>query len=213
MPHKEAQLKGVVSIYWDSAGSEDVEVSGAARNVFSILPFSLSIPLRHSSIHYCLKANTATSALNKTIVPLLINAFPNYSAVRTRVHCASPIELQYMLQDHGIRMRTYPMDSNGKLLLDQWKTVLFEHGMIGFYLESGVKSLIIQPTSNDVLLGRGRPIQEHPGVSTGIETVSSMSNGPSFSHASSHLRMLPFGRWWWRSTKPMKRLLDSQGGW
>lgn len=211
MPHEEAQLKGVVSIYWDSAAkSEETQFSDRMKNIFSILPFSLSIPLRYSSVHYCLKASGETSALNKSIV--IVNSFPNYSAVRTRVHCASPIELQYMLQDHGIRMRTYPMDIDGKLLVDQWKTVLLEHGIIGFYPEESAKSLIIMPTTNDVLLGRGRPIQDHPGVSQSINILGETIGISLTLCILQNIRMLPFGTWSKRSVVPMKRQHGSKGG-
>eukprot|EP00980_Cylindrotheca_fusiformis_P001058 scaffold291_cov92-Cylindrotheca_fusiformis.AAC.5 len=149
-----------------------------------ILGFVTSLPCRYSSIHVCLKTGKDTLVLNNAVVACATRMFPRYSRVRTRLHYGSDMELQYELQDHGISLKTCPVDENGVVLQDVariWFEKSVENGMFNGHSnasdegsnsssEKGISIAKVARSDDllgvrryDVLLGRGATIQSRPG--------------------------------------------------
>lgn len=120
--------------------------------------------------------------MNNSVIQAMMTGFPRYFRVRARIHYGSAMELLYRLQGHGVQMRTGPVDSSGKPrheILTSWYAI-----HLGYMRSKGfpvgnlvdpksvrhparltstavLEPVIIQPT--DVLLGRGKGSQDHPG--------------------------------------------------
>jgi len=76
------------------------------------------VPIRYSSMHFCLQTKGCHLALNDVLVSLFLNGLPRYVRVRTRIHCGSIMELQYQLQSFGIPLSTFPFDVQGNVRSD-----------------------------------------------------------------------------------------------
>mmetsp|Transcript_20308 Transcript_20308/g.49796 ORF Transcript_20308/g.49796 Transcript_20308/m.49796 type:complete len:355 (-) Transcript_20308:238-1302(-) len=186
--------KGLVAIYIDVG---DVGQSMGTRNLgwfLKMMSLAKCVPVKYSSMHYCVNTSTSNAAMNKALIGTLVNAFPSYSRVRTRFHYGSLMELRYKLQSHGIPMQEFPIDSNGKIRQDMIDKSCLKHYRVDasqYREEKSVNRTIrsaetttshnfesvegktkgkklteaktVEPKRLDVLLGRGRKIQNHPG--------------------------------------------------
>jgi hypothetical protein len=88
---------------------------------------------------------------------------PSY-CTKTGAH----IECRYKLLTYGIPADILPVDNDGTLLLDNFKRGIEESRIkeLLTHTEKDDKSetvVTVLPTKLDVLLGRGRPYQEHHG--------------------------------------------------
>eukprot|EP00980_Cylindrotheca_fusiformis_P001236 scaffold331_cov117-Cylindrotheca_fusiformis.AAC.14 len=184
----EVQTKGLAGIYYDSAKPGDKFIQLSLQAQMKINSVIFSIPFRHSSLHMCIKGTAKGNLeLNNALLRLLLSAFPRYARVRTRLHYGSDIELQYHLQSHGIPMKYCPVDSSGEIrqdILNIWfEDFLVElqskegsnvqqqrpsnESTTSHVSDSSLKSLESTPIQSlrpmDVILGRGRGCQNHPG--------------------------------------------------
>jgi len=183
--------KGLVAIYIDVG---DVGQSMGTRNLgwfLKMMSLAKCVPVKYSSMHYCVNTSTSNAAMNKALIGTLVNAFPSYSRVRTRFHYGSLMELRYKLQSHGIPMQEFPIDSNGKIRQDMIDKSCLKHYRVDAsqYIEETSVNRIrsaeittcqnsievttegkkladpktMEPKRLDILLGRGRRFQNHPG--------------------------------------------------
>ncbi|KAL3938466.1 MAG: hypothetical protein SGBAC_006622 [Bacillariaceae sp.] len=189
----EVQMKGVVGCYYDcTKPGEKVNVPDT-NVLFALLEFGVTIPVRFSAMHYCIKTNPEGLALNNFFLEWSAKALPRYSRARARLHYGSHMELQYELRIHGLPA-SFPVDTAGNIrkeMLNVWFHVHLakEQGKANPYLAqdssedeemddllneqdstmpqdadcTNSKSLVVQPTNRDIMLGRGRHIQNHPG--------------------------------------------------
>lgn len=161
--------KGIVAVYVDVG---DVGQSMETKHLgwfLKMMAFAKSIPLKYSGLHYCVNTTHDNAAINRVVIGILINTFPSYSTVRTRLHYRSIMELRYSLQSHGIPMQEFPIDSDGNILqkfIDKSCRVNYR---VGFgppkpkaeKETENIKSFDPRPV--DILLGRGKRFQNHPG--------------------------------------------------
>jgi len=154
----------------------------------TILKFFVSIPVRSTAFHSCLRAGEgANVALNKFYLGMAYKLFPHNLRIRTRIHYGTDLELQYQLQGHGIPSDTFPVDGDGNMRKDiqnawfhkhqamespntklseierqKWDELRIEDRSDDSDATSGYSSPA-NPPRHDILLGRGKPIQNHPG--------------------------------------------------
>ena len=170
-----------------------------------------SIPVRFTAQHTCLRAgNDANVALNKFCLGIIYKLFPDHLRIRTRIHYGTDLELQYQLQGHGIPIHTFPVDSDGNLREDIQNAWFYKHlqAMEGpnakpaeiehhNWHERLIEDIddsdtgYSSPTSpprHDILLGRGRPIQSHPGNVCFREYLKQFSH--EYDEAPRHLRRM-----------------------
>lgn len=98
----EVQMKGLVGVYYDTAKPGDKFMRLSFNAQMTIMGFVTSLPFRYSSLHLCLKPGKGNLSLNSNVIGIVMNSFPQYAKVRTRLHYASDMELHYQLQGHGI---------------------------------------------------------------------------------------------------------------
>jgi hypothetical protein len=74
------------------------------------------------------------------------------------------MECQYALMQFGIRRELIPMDHEGNLIYSKFYERLEENGMTAGNRDAQQTPLpLYQPQHNDVLFGRGKPVQYHTG--------------------------------------------------
>ena len=124
-----AQTKGLTAVYYDNVQPGEEFVLPGIRFLMTLTSFSNSLPLRQSSMHFCLKTTKSSTgggggashlSLNNSVLALLTNGFPQYTRVRMKIHFGSDMELLYQLQSYGIDLKTFPVDvRTGALKEDQ----------------------------------------------------------------------------------------------
>ncbi|CAJ1956529.1 unnamed protein product [Cylindrotheca closterium] len=162
------QLKGLNGVYYDVAKLKEGAALPGLKYVKTIIDFVTSVPVRFSSMHYCLKRKKGNLARNDFILKTALKSIPKYSSARTRIHLGSDMELQYQLQSHGIPIQFCPIDGDGNFrtdILNRWLN----------HYESSTGTALNQckddrksrqntvPLRHDVLLGRGKSLQAHLG--------------------------------------------------
>ncbi|CAJ1968407.1 unnamed protein product [Cylindrotheca closterium] len=152
------------------------------------LPFTLSS--MHYCVNI---ADSNSVAIRRNMIGSFMKALPRYATVRTKFHYGSALEIRYSLQSHGIPLGTYPIDSNGQIRQEMIDSSCLKHYGIDAFKYRGKSdsfiksndtaiamtpvpptptssqqtraghSVLVEPKHTDVLLGRGKPIQNHPG--------------------------------------------------
>ena len=127
-----------------------------------------------------------------SLTALIVSMSSLHTKVRTRIHYGTILELQYKLGSYGIPMDAFPVAVNGKLREDIMNAWFYEHlvqegitllpsdGSEGYRCPkfhfpgaglteashlspSSTVASMITPSDTDVLAGRGRLFQIHPG--------------------------------------------------
>ncbi|CAJ1936081.1 unnamed protein product [Cylindrotheca closterium] len=195
----DVQLQGVTTIFYDVVRADGQQKNQSWDAVLTLMNRALILPMRHSSMHYCMKTNGTSFSLNKVFLKVMLNGFPKYTIVRSRFHYGhSDVELQSKIRGYGVPLNTFPVDKLGNIredLIDVWYnencccransnpsgTIVFtssinsndaimathntEKMTIRPELTESctLSSETLVPKTNDVLLGRGKRIQKHPG--------------------------------------------------
>lgn len=120
----EVQMKGLNFVVYDNMRPEEkVENPTNWLSSLSVMDVVTSMPIRFSSMHFCLKARKETLAVFNSLLGMSSSLLPLYSRVRTRLHGGSDMELQYQLKRHGININAGPIDEIGNLrtnILNAW---------------------------------------------------------------------------------------------
>lgn len=76
------------------------------------------------------------------------------------------IEMKYALLSFGIPADTLPLDSDGKLIYGMFERHVKERRKLESTIKEQMESnnVVLCPTELDVLLGRGKPFQDFPGI-------------------------------------------------
>jgi len=154
---EENQKRGVVVIAIQMGA---IELSKLGPELLREFPrLDKWLPIRSSAIHLCTD-HPITSFLWRTAV---IGA-SSETRVRHRLHVGTYTEIMYALLGYGIPVDVIPIGESGvikKTNLNRWisKHISKEKAMIDTELFAGIDL----PSQNDVLTGKGKPIQQHPG--------------------------------------------------
>jgi len=85
-------------------------------NIFTVMKVILSFPLRYSAIHVCLRTGMGKNLEPyNPLVKSMLSGLSRYSKVRARIHYGTNMELQYVLQSHGMPTRSCPVDLEGNI--------------------------------------------------------------------------------------------------
>eukprot|EP00980_Cylindrotheca_fusiformis_P005718 scaffold1192_cov58-Cylindrotheca_fusiformis.AAC.12 len=175
----EVQLKGIAAVYYDTSKPGEEFVSPGFQAQLQTMAVANSIPFRYTSTHLCMKPTHGNSVLNNAVIRVVLHSHLGSTLVRTRLHIGSGMEIQYTLQSHGISLSTCPVDSCGEIrqkVLDSWYGNHLEYmkstglcvDQLVCSIPSGTREVLnshpnFDVRESDVLLGRGRRFQEHPG--------------------------------------------------
>lgn len=177
IPMPGVQTKGCVLIVYDIRKvGEKLEFLPDLKFVGKIAGFRACLPIRYSAVHLCLKPRGADIiALGNIVLSILRKGMPEHSKSRVRIHYSSDMEIQYMLRGYGIPIDSFPVDIDGNLRNDIINVWLYKHleqlqESLGTSLqetngeENNSPQLAMRGISpNDVLMGRGKLAQYHPG--------------------------------------------------
>jgi hypothetical protein len=126
-----------------------------------MMKFYRGMPWRVNGFHFC-------STEQNPVVHLLMNFFQfaigKEGRVRFRSHFGSHMEVQYSLMSFGIPLKNFPFDTDGNLRSESHPAFIEQRIEIeNAQKQSEDHTGEIHLTGRDVLLGRGRPIQDFPG--------------------------------------------------
>ena len=114
----DTQKKGFVGLYYETSMNGHVfDVTDIDKYV-KLWTFNSSVPIRHASMHVCLKRNYLP-----WFVKVMLKMQQSQSIVRTKFHSGSDIEMIYNLRSYGIEESSFPVSSNGQVrqsILNNW---------------------------------------------------------------------------------------------
>jgi len=162
---EETQRRGIVCVVYNveprSPLSNDPRIY---LNVYQLLP---KLPIRMMGAHYCVQ-----DAHLRLFMSSIRIAMSREVRLRSRVHHGSHQECIYTLMTFGVPRKCFPISPSGDLLVDKHGEFLAmrrrqeaawaarNHTSHHAHLH---ENIIVVPRNDDVLLGRGRPFQEHAG--------------------------------------------------
>jgi hypothetical protein len=164
---EETQRRGIVCVVFNveprSPLANDPRIY---LNVYKLLP---TLPMRMMGAHYCVQDSHLRLFMSSIRV-----AMSREVRLRSRVHHGSHQECVYALLTFGVPRRCFPISNSGELLVEKHMEFIemrrqqeadtsnaLNQSSSGTI--SPIRKVIIVPRNYDVLLGRGRPYQEHTG--------------------------------------------------
>lgn len=160
----ESQKKGGIPIIYDHSdgttnfGAEPWWLSKA------MLEFKTCCPQKMAAAHYCY-ANQ--SALRRAGLQFMLSFIDREERARIKIHSGTHSEIMYSLMTYGIPHHLIPISADGRLDNKHiLQMIEMKQNLADFVKGSGVDKnlkMTTLPSNTDILLGRGRPIQEHPG--------------------------------------------------
>ncbi|CAJ1938207.1 unnamed protein product [Cylindrotheca closterium] len=125
----EVQMKGLVYVLYDISKKEKQPTMPHINLTMASIDMILSLPIRFSATHYCLKARQEKLGPFNSVLKIVFKVVGDYSycKVRSRLHYGSDTELQYQLRSHGINVDSIPIDAEGTLREDIRNDWFYEH--------------------------------------------------------------------------------------
>lgn len=119
-----------------------------------------ALPIREVSVHYCY-----TDPKFGAAVAFISRVFEADTRTRSRLHRGTHLEVQYELLGFGIPSSALPFNSDGVIRRKDHLNFLKMRRAQEERIQNGEMDLefIIVPSGNDVLFGRGKPVQSHKG--------------------------------------------------
>jgi hypothetical protein len=154
------QKNGIVGICY-GLGTDEMDMSAEARkSTWEGTSLVSCMPMRVEAAHFCTPSSRMHFASN-----LIGRSVGMFIQARLRIHCGTHLECAYALLTFGLPISTLPFTTESELKLGNHKSWVQRRIVKDQELEraEGSFSGIELPGRNDVLLGKGRPIQEHPG--------------------------------------------------
>eukprot|EP00934_Nitzschia_sp_Nitz4_P008950 Nitzschia sp. Nitz4//scaffold18_size181773//8608//10629//NITZ4_001890-RA/size181773-snap-gene-0.254-mRNA-1//1//CDS//3329539936//8940//frame0 len=151
----QTQKRGIVLVGYNVGPNRVVD----RKAVFAVLSVCRHLPMRIASIHYCYDDMKFRPMM--TIAMLIMGAT---NRVRLRGHFGSPDEVRYKMQAFGVPVKALPLTSVGDPKVKghkSWVKLRDTQEMAGHVGDTSL--YVVVPVSSDVLLGRGKPFQEHFG--------------------------------------------------
>jgi hypothetical protein len=148
----ETQKRGCIFVGYNMGKDRKVDRTAAA----TILRLRNLVPLKVVSSHYCYDDLKMRPMM--TVATLIIG---RHGRARFRHHYGSHSDNQYTLLTFGISNHLLPVTSEGEYKVKahrKWIQQRREEERKGDNI-----TRIVLPSQEDVLFGRGKPIQEHPG--------------------------------------------------
>ena len=116
-----------------------------------------AIPIAFKSLHYCYDDEKV-----RTLFQVAMLVFNRHARFRCRFHFGTDIECIYTLMTFGLPNDVLPILPSGNLRLEGHQELVRR---LRKQDESNIApgARVVLPLTSDVLLGRGKPLQKHPG--------------------------------------------------
>eukprot|EP00934_Nitzschia_sp_Nitz4_P000096 Nitzschia sp. Nitz4//scaffold90_size81538//73710//75283//NITZ4_005329-RA/size81538-snap-gene-0.49-mRNA-1//1//CDS//3329560041//96//frame0 len=118
-------------------------------------------PFRLSAYHFCLPKSPVLMSPLQALVAGVVATYSPMMRARMRFHYGSVLEWNYELMTVGIPVHLIPLTSDHKIKAKNHHDYL---EMQNKAIELGQKfEVILLPSNRDLLIGKGKPIQQAPG--------------------------------------------------
>jgi hypothetical protein len=154
------QKNGMANICY-GLGPDEMDMSAEAqRSTWEGTSLASCMPMRVEGVHFCTPRSGMSFALN-----LMCRSVGLFIRSRIRIHSGSHLECEYALLSFGLPIGMLPFTTESELKLGNHKNWVQRRIVKEQELKRGEGFFwgIELPGRNDVLLGQGKPIQEHPG--------------------------------------------------
>lgn len=119
------------------------------------------IPMKKAAYHHCI--NDSASVLFKTFLNHVLIPMDRANKAKTIVHSGSATECNYELMTFGIPPHMIPVNEDGKIKVKNHLEYLQGRKTRERFAKVGKTDMVSIPFRSDILLGRGKPIQQAPG--------------------------------------------------
>eukprot|EP00934_Nitzschia_sp_Nitz4_P004714 Nitzschia sp. Nitz4//scaffold148_size54725//36020//37576//NITZ4_006662-RA/size54725-processed-gene-0.24-mRNA-1//-1//CDS//3329536760//4704//frame0 len=157
----ESQKRGAVGILFHTGNlfAADVDIL-LAKEAPRVTRF---VPIRISGMHICMD-----NPVMEVVSRIVLAGLSSDARARHRLHFGTYTELMYKLVSFGIPVEHFPVGEDGDIKkgnMERWierRRFKEEREEASSAMGSSFKGIEL-PHKNDVLSGKGRPIQRHPG--------------------------------------------------
>jgi len=150
---EETQRTGMVGIAYNVGA----QYTSDREAVWKMAKLVGSLPTNFRGMHYCYDNERVKFLFN-----LAMFVWERQTRIRCRTHNGSDMECVYDLMTFGIPADVLPVLPSGDYRLEAHQDYCKRLRKWSEKSRDGVKRVIL-PNSLDVLLGRGKPLQRHPG--------------------------------------------------
>ena len=159
---EETQKKGYVHIFYTIDADEHSDLT-RRKLVVSAAKLIHCLPIRLACFHYCHNCNDPSKLVD--FIPLIATSSKPEYQVRIRLHEGTHTGCQYKLMSFGIPMNVFPVSLTGKLKTASHLKWIERRKQKELYMKQHSLPIgaVDIPSRNDVILGRGRPFNIHPG--------------------------------------------------
>lgn len=170
-------MKGVVWIHYNVTKPGDDSHAGLV-GMKQFVDFAACLPIRISAFHLCTEGNEATGSViwsfHDAFIRYYVDSLPKYTQQRSCVHHGSAIELKEHLCTYcGIPQDVFPVNADGiprASIRNVWlyghlgrEMAALDHDDLMSTDSSSDDEDLVPYANQDVLLGKGFVIQNHPG--------------------------------------------------
>ena len=155
---EESQKRGLVLVVMQMGS---LDLAGASLTLTREIPRLLDwLPIRVCALHFC-----SDDSLTGFLFRAADVGVPEEGRARLRYHIGTRTEIMYSLLSFGLPVDLIPYSETGtikKTNLNRWiaKYIARDKEMAK---NGGIFSGVDLPSRNDVLHGKGKPVQNHPG--------------------------------------------------
>lgn len=164
---EESDKKGVVMISFKLADVNFAHTKGRHHFLLYLRRVLSDLPVHWCAMHKCLEETVPAATRVNMLVESAISTFNQELRVRVLLHYGSYTEWMYKLMCYGIPHHLIPLTSDYKLKiknhLDYLAMRMIAEGAATGSGGNNNIEMIDLPSNNDVLLGKGKPIQEYRG--------------------------------------------------
>ncbi|CAJ1946704.1 unnamed protein product [Cylindrotheca closterium] len=153
----DAQKEGVVRVFYN--------LDSKAHNILSHNEFiqkgsifSRALPIKNMGLHFCYNSGSLVPMLSAVQLAVGVDG-----RSRLRDHFGNEVQVKQKLEDFNIPASALPSVSHDAVSTDYLDQYLLRIKQAEEKERSMTNGEIMQPLSPDVILGRGRHQQEHPG--------------------------------------------------
>eukprot|EP00934_Nitzschia_sp_Nitz4_P002781 Nitzschia sp. Nitz4//scaffold32_size149145//49056//50746//NITZ4_002873-RA/size149145-processed-gene-0.91-mRNA-1//1//CDS//3329548051//2771//frame0 len=119
------------------------------------------MPIRNAAYHHCV--TDPASSQFKSFLNHMLLCMDNQNKAKSVVHGGQPSKYFKELLTFGIPPHLIPLSEDGKIKLKNHMEFLQGRKVREQYAKVGKTDLVSLPLRSDILLGRGKPIQQAPG--------------------------------------------------
>lgn len=151
-----AQKEGIVRVFYNI----DSPAHTTSHNEFiqKGTIFSRALPTNNMGLHFCYNSDALVSMLSAVQLAVGVDG-----RSRLRYHFGNEPEVKKKLEKYNITSAVLPPVSRDTVSTKYLEQYLWERRRQEAEERNMAKGAILQPLSSDVILGRGRHQQEHPG--------------------------------------------------